>query len=45
VECGLNVLLNNPEHSLYARLGFSSFQVMARPMTNDPLIRETVAAP
>jgi ribosomal protein S18 acetylase RimI-like enzyme len=34
VECDLNVLLNNPARALYARHGFSSFQVkMVRQLT------------
>jgi ribosomal protein S18 acetylase RimI-like enzyme len=37
VECDLNVLQNNPAHALYARHGFSSFQVkMVRPLSNEP---------
>jgi GNAT superfamily N-acetyltransferase len=37
VECDLNVLQNNPAHALYARHGFSSFQVkMVRPLRNEP---------
>jgi hypothetical protein len=34
VECDLNVLVNNPAQALYARHGFSSFQVkMVRPLS------------
>ena len=33
VECDLNVLMNNPAKSLYAKHGFSAFQVkMVRPL-------------
>lgn len=35
VECDLNVLLNNPAQALYARHGFSAFQIkMVRPLRN-----------
>jgi ribosomal protein S18 acetylase RimI-like enzyme len=34
LECDLNVLVNNPSQALYARHGFSSFQVkMVRPLS------------
>jgi GNAT superfamily N-acetyltransferase len=37
VACDLDVLPNNPAQALYARHGFSSFQVkMVRPLTNEP---------
>jgi GNAT superfamily N-acetyltransferase len=37
VECDLNVLQRSPAQALYARHGFSSFQVkMVRPLTNEP---------
>jgi ribosomal protein S18 acetylase RimI-like enzyme len=36
VECDLNVLLNNPAQALYARHGFSTFQLkMVRPLTSE----------
>jgi ribosomal protein S18 acetylase RimI-like enzyme len=44
VECDLNVLVRNPAQALYARHGFSPFQVkMVRPLTANALSVRQVA--